>query len=83
MVLAGEITSAARVDLAAVTREAVREIGYVDPMEPFCAVSFFVKQLVTRQAPEIAMGVDRREDQGAGDQGMMYHHPTDTRVGMV
>ena len=77
VVLAGEITSAARVDLAAVARQAVREIGYVDPLEPFCADSFFVKQLVTRQAPEIAMGVDRRENQGAGDQGMMFGYATD------
>ena len=54
VVLAGEITSRARVDHVAVAREAIRTVGYVDPSEPFHADGVRVTELISRQAPEIA-----------------------------
>lgn len=62
VILAGEITTSASVDYEAVVRQAVREIGYVDPSEPFCADPLRIANLLTQQAPEIAQGVDRVSD---------------------
>jgi S-adenosylmethionine synthetase len=80
-VLAGEISSAGKVDHEAVVRRAVREIGYTDPAEPFCADTLRVLQFITGQAPEIAQGVDPSRhpggEQGAGDQGTMFGYATD------
>ncbi len=76
VVLAGEITSAAELDFSAIVRRAVSEVGYTDPSEPFCADTLFLQQLITRQCPQIAQGVNR-EDQGAGDQGIMFGYATD------
>ncbi|MBC7796680.1 MAG: methionine adenosyltransferase, partial [Pyrinomonadaceae bacterium] len=81
IVLAGEITSNAKVDFEAVAREAVRKIGYNDPAEAFCADKVNVIQLLTAQSPEIAQGVNENEgvdqEQGAGDQGIMFGYATD------
>jgi len=78
IVLAGEITTRARLDYAAVARRAVAEIGYTDPTEPFCASTAHVHLLLSGQAPEIATGVSRGEaaEQGAGDQGIMFGYAT-------
>jgi S-adenosylmethionine synthetase len=76
LILAGEITSQARVDAEAVARHAVSEIGYTDPDEAFCADRLRITSLLSEQAPEIAAGVRRigaaAIDQGAGDQGIMF-----------
>ena len=81
LILAGEITSQAEVDACAVARQAVREIGYTDPHEPFSADGIEIMSLLTEQAPEIAAGVRRvgtaAIDQGAGDQGIMFGYATD------
>jgi len=81
VILAGEITSSARVDHEAIARRAVREIGYIDPSEPFCADTLQVHQHISRQSSEIAQGVDADRslsgDQGAGDQGIMFGYATD------
>jgi S-adenosylmethionine synthetase len=74
VVLAGEITSSANVDYERVAREAIREIGYTDPNEPFNASGVQVTQFISRQSPDIAMGVDTG---GAGDQGLMFGFATD------
>ena len=74
VVLAGEISSRARVDHDAVARQAIREIGYTDPSEPFNADAARITELITRQAGEIAQGVDVG---GAGDQGIMFGYATD------
>ncbi len=74
VVLAGEITSTTNVDYEAVARQAIREIGYVDPAEPFNADGVQVTQFITKQSGDIAMGVDTG---GAGDQGIMFGYATD------
>jgi len=77
VILAGEITSDACLDFASLVRQAVREVGYADPGEPFCADTLFIQQLLTRQTADIARGIDCQNDQGAGDQGMMFGYATD------
>ncbi len=79
VVLAGEITTQARVNYEAVVREAVREIGYVNDDDVFHANKLFFTNLLTRQSPDIAQGVDEcaadgkeTAEQGAGDQGLMF-----------
>ena len=86
LVLAGEITSLAKVDAGAVARQALREIGYTDAAEEFNADGVRVLDILSAQAVEIdravrqtapgAAGVDAKE-QGAGDQGMMFGYATD------
>jgi S-adenosylmethionine synthetase len=73
VVLAGEITSTATVDYEAIARGAIREIGYVDPNEPFNADAVRITQFISKQSPDIAMGVDTG---GAGDQGLMFGYAT-------
>jgi S-adenosylmethionine synthetase len=71
-VIAGEITSKAdlsRKTVDHVVREAIREIGYVDPSIGFAADTCQVMCYLHQQSPNIAMGVDTG---GAGDQGMMF-----------
>ena len=81
VILAGEITSSAIVDHEKVAREAIREIGYTYEDQPFRADTVKVVKLITRQAPEIARGVDATtnmdKEQGAGDQGIMFGYATD------
>ena len=81
VVLAGEITSRARVDLEAAARDAVRDIGYTDPEEPFAADTLEVLSFLSPQAAEIghAVGEGRTGPAalGAGDQGIMVGYATD------
>jgi S-adenosylmethionine synthetase len=81
VVLAGEITTTARLDYAAIVREAVREIGYVDSRMGFDAHTCAVITAVERQSPDISQGVTEGEglhkEQGAGDQGLMFGYATD------
>ncbi|MEO5509265.1 MAG: methionine adenosyltransferase [Longimicrobiales bacterium] len=81
MVLAGEITSNAKVDAEKIARQAVAEIGYTDPKEAFCADKIEIITRLSEQSQEINYGVDRDGDvgmnQGAGDQGIMFGYATD------
>jgi S-adenosylmethionine synthetase len=78
VVLAGEINSHGSVNREQIARQAIREIGYIDPSEVFNAHSVEVHEFVSAQSPEIAQGVNRKGDeQGAGDQGMMFGYATD------
>jgi S-adenosylmethionine synthetase len=74
VVLAGEITSNTNVDYEKVARDAIREIGYVDPSEAFNADGVKVIQFISKQSGDIAMGVDTG---GAGDQGIMFGYASD------
>ena len=77
-VIAGEITTEAYADLPEIVRSTVREIGYVSSDMGFDANTCAVLSSIDKQSPDIAMGVDRAkpEDQGAGDQGMMFGYAT-------
>src|SRR4029078_3628577 len=75
VVLAGEITTNAKLDFDKIVRQAVKEIGYLDTSEPFCDTTLKLVQLITKQSNEISQGVteatSQSGDQGAGDQGIM------------
>jgi S-adenosylmethionine synthetase len=57
VVLAGEITTNARLDYDRIVRQAVKEIGYTDSSEPFCDSTLKVISLITKQSNEISQGV--------------------------
>lgn len=77
VVLAGEITSAASVDVEAVAREVIKEIGYTDAERFFNSAGVSVLNFLGRQASDIARGVDNGRDLGAGDQGLVFGFATD------
>ena len=81
LILAGEITSNADVDVDAIARRAVQEIGYTHEEEAFCAPRIRITDLLSEQAPEIGNSVRRSPaealEQGAGDQGIMFGYATD------
>jgi len=72
----GEITTRCYVDIPQVVRETVKDIGYVRPELGFDHKGSAVLTTIDEQSPDIAMGVDRAhddsDDEGAGDQGMMF-----------
>ena len=68
-VIAGEITSKAKVDVEKVVRDVMRDVGYTDAATGIGADSCEVVVKLDQQSPDIAMGVDR---DGAGDQGLMF-----------
>ena len=67
--IGGEISCETYVDIPAVVRQMVKEIGYTNPHYGFDFESCAVLTNINQQSPDIAMGVDRA---GAGDQGMMF-----------
>jgi len=69
VVVAGEITSSARIDFSRVARDTIREIGYTRAKFGFDSETCSVLSALDRQSPDIAMGVDTG---GAGDQGLMF-----------
>lgn len=79
VLIAGEITTTAWVDMEAVVRDMVRKIGYVSPDLGFDFESCAVLTGIGKQSQDIAMGVDESEshEQGAGDQGMMFGYASD------
>jgi S-adenosylmethionine synthetase len=74
VVIAGEITTTAKIDYEAIVRETVTDIGYNSSEIGFDGASCAVLNALGTQSPDIAMGVDRedKESQGAGDQGLMF-----------
>jgi len=74
VLIGGEITTQAYVDVKNVVREAVREIGYTDPNLGFEYKSLCLLNAINEQSPDIAMGVDIG---GAGDQGLMIGYACD------
>ncbi len=78
VVLAGEIKSEAYVDMQRVAREVINRIGYTKSEYMFDGNSCGVLSALHEQSADINRGVDRaqQEDQGAGDQGMMFGYAT-------
>ena len=83
VVIAGEITTKAKLDYEKIVRKAIEEIGYTNDDDVFHADKIFLTNLLTKQSPDIAQGVDARKakgketaEQGAGDQGMMFGYAT-------
>ncbi len=78
VLVAGEITTSAWVDIEEVVRKTVLDIGYSDSDMGFDGASCAVLNAIGKQSPDIAMGVDRAsdEEQGAGDQGLMFGYAT-------
>lgn len=76
--IAGEITTTAKPDYEAVIRNTIREIGYTDSAMGFDCETCAVMTAIGVQSPDINQGVDRArpEDQGAGDQGLMFGYAT-------
>ena len=74
IVIAGEITSQARISYNEIAREVVRDIGYTDSALGFDGNTCAIITAVERQSPDISIGVTESEgkEQGAGDQGMMF-----------
>jgi S-adenosylmethionine synthetase len=76
VVVAGEITTRAQVEIAPLVRQVVQDIGYTDSATGFDAATCGVLVALGRQSPDISQGVTEGEglhkEQGAGDQGMMF-----------
>jgi len=70
--IAGEITTESYVDMPKVVRGTIKEIGYSDSSMGFDWQTCAVLISIDKQSPDIAMGVDRDDDIGAGDQGLMF-----------
>src|ERR1700752_4233025 len=78
VIVAGEITTTAWVDVEALVRKTVLDIGYNHSDMGFDGASCGVLNIIGKQSPDIAQGVDRRDErkQGAGDQGLMFGYAT-------
>jgi S-adenosylmethionine synthetase len=74
VLVGGEVTTSAWVDIEEITRRTVREIGYVNSEMGFDADSCAILNAIGKQSPDINQGVDREDpkDLGAGDQGLMF-----------
>jgi S-adenosylmethionine synthetase len=79
VVVAGEVTTSAWIDLEKLVRDTVLAIGYNSSDMGFDGASCGVVNIIGKQSPDIARGVDRKSKrkQGAGDQGLMFGYATD------
>ena len=73
-IVSGEITTNAWVDLEEITRKVICDIGYTSSEVGFDGSTCGIINIIGKQSPDINQGVDRAkpEDQGAGDQGLMF-----------
>jgi S-adenosylmethionine synthetase len=78
VIVAGEVTTSAWVDVEALVRKTVLDIGYNSSDMGFDGASCGVLNVIGKQSPDIAQGVDRKDakKQGAGDQGLMFGYAT-------
>lgn len=73
-IVAGEVTTAAWVDIENIARKVINDVGYTNSDVGFDGHTCGILNLIGKQSPDIAQGVDRKkpEEQGAGDQGLMF-----------
>ena len=78
VIVAGEVTTTAWIDLEKLVRKTILDIGYNSSDMGFDGASCAVINIIGAQSPDIAMGVDRKSarKQGAGDQGLMFGYAT-------
>jgi S-adenosylmethionine synthetase len=78
VILAGEVNSATYLDVQKIARDVINRVGYTKSEYMFDGSSCGVLSAIHEQSPDINQGVDRSqpEDQGAGDQGMMFGYAT-------
>jgi len=78
VIVAGEITTSAYIDVEDLVRKVVNDIGYNNAESGFDGRTCAVLNAIGKQSPDIAMGVDHSDDheQGAGDQGLMFGYAT-------
>ncbi|MEF2768564.1 MAG: methionine adenosyltransferase [Acutalibacteraceae bacterium] len=69
VMIMGEITTSAKIDIPSIVRQVICDIGYDGPEKGFDGNTCAILTTIDKQSPDIALGVDR---QGAGDQGMMF-----------
>ncbi|MFN6073613.1 MAG: S-adenosylmethionine synthetase N-terminal domain-containing protein, partial [Bacteroidota bacterium] len=79
VILAGEVKSKAYLDVQQIARDVIKRIGYTKSDYMFESNSCGVLSAIHEQSPDINQGVERAkdEDQGAGDQGMMFGYATE------
>jgi len=79
VIIAGEVKSSVNLDIEKITRDTINKIGYTKKEYKFSGNSCDIISLIHEQSKDINRGVDReiKEDQGAGDQGIMFGYATD------
>jgi len=77
-IVAGELTTTAQVEFEALIRKTILDIGYNSSEMGYDGASVGVINIIGKQSPDIAQGVDRKDErkQGAGDQGLMFGYAT-------
>ena len=80
ILIAGELTTTAKIDIEKIVRERIKEIGYDDEAKGLNYQTCDIIQNITHQSPDISQAVHegkKEEDYGAGDQGHMFGYATD------
>lgn len=85
VMIAGEVTAGATVDMPHIARNIIRKIGYTEPGRGFDADSCVILTNVHNQSSDIKMGVDKHNDEiiGGGDQGIMYGYACDETLELL